>query len=78
MTLSRVQSVYGRPSLGLTRPLGTGGMLASSVGLRARTMSFFERAGGKGEMPARTLCSGLGHKYVMIFLCNVMGERGAE
>lgn len=41
-------------------------------------MSFFERAGGKGEMPERTLCSGLGHKYVMIFLCNVMGERGAE
>lgn len=39
-----------KASLVLTRPLGTGGMLASSVASETRTMSFPERVEGKGTM----------------------------
>lgn len=39
-----------KASLVLTRPLGTGGMLASSVALETRIVSFPERVEGKGIM----------------------------
>lgn len=55
--------------------LGTGGKVASSAGAwGVRTMSFFERAGGKGERLVGVFCPGLCHKPTWWFLWNVGGE----
>lgn len=45
-----VSGCLWKVSLVLTRLLGTGGMLASSVALETKTMSFPERVEGKATM----------------------------